>query len=85
MKQFGTEPYNADNTKVLYGNETGAEAFKFYTDWITQDEIGVIEFVPGNNGYRDGFRLQENIAMIIDGSFAVGDIQEGRTVQLGRR
>ena len=83
MKQFGTEPYNEDNTKVLYGDEAGAKAFKFYTDWITQDEIGVIEFVPGNNGYRDGFRLQENIAMIIDGSFAVGDIHEGAEFNWG--
>ena len=51
------------------------EALTFYTDWATNYEIGVPEFVPGNNGYRDGFRVLENIAMIIDGSFAIGDVQ----------
>lgn len=75
-RQFGTTPYNEDNTEVLYDNEAGLAAFELYTDWITEHEIGVIEFIPGNNGYRDGFRIQENIAMIIDGSFAIGDVQE---------
>lgn len=74
-RQFGTDPYSADDTEVLYDNEAGLAAFEFYTDLITEHEVGVIEFIPGNNGYRDGFRLQENIGMIIDGSFAIGDVR----------
>lgn len=74
-RQFGVAPFSEDNTTVQYGGEEGAAALEFYTDLITEHEIGVIEFIPGNNGYRDGFRIQENIAMIIDGSFAIGDVR----------
>ncbi len=73
-RQFGTQPYSDDLTQVLYGDEAGLEAFKFYTSLVTEHEVGVPEFVPGANGYRDGFRQQENIAMIIDGSFAIGAV-----------
>ena len=82
-RQFGTAPYSDDNTEVLYDNEAGLEAFKFYTSWITDEQIGVIEFVPGNSGYRDGFSQQENIAMIIDGSFAVGSIRDNARFDWG--
>lgn len=75
FRQFGIDPYDADVTTAQYGGEEGAAALKFYTDLITEHEVGVIEFIPGNNGYRDGFRIQENIAMIIDGSFAIGDVR----------
>jgi len=75
IRQFGGQPYSDDYSSVAYNSEAGVEALKFYTDWATTYEIGVPEFVPGNNGYRDGFRLLENIAMIIDGSFAIGDVQ----------
>ena len=75
MNQLGTPPYSDDNTEVLYGNEIGAEALAFYTSWQTEHEIGVAEFMPGNNGYREGFYTQENISMIIDGSFAIGAVR----------
>ena len=75
MRQFGVEPYNDEYTEVQYDNEAGVAALEFYTDLITEHEVGVIEFIPGNNGYRDGFRIQENIGMIIDGSFAIGDVR----------
>ena len=82
-RQFGTAPYSDDNTEVLYDNEAGLAAFEMYTNWITEDEIGVPEFVPGANGYRDGFRIQENIAMIIDGSFAISATQEAAQFNWG--
>ncbi len=82
-KQFGTQPYGDDGTEVLYDSPEGLEAFELYTSWLTEDEIGVIDFVPGNNGYRDGFRIQENIAMIIDGSFAIGDTQDAAEFEWG--
>ncbi len=75
IRQFGGTPYSDDNLTVTYNSPEGAAALEFYTDWVTEYEIGVPEFVPGNNGYRDGFRVLENIAMIIDGSFAIGDVQ----------
>ena len=82
-RQFGTQPYSDDGTEVLYGSPEGLEAFEFYMSWITDDEIGVPEFVPGNSGYRDGFRIQENIAMIIDGSFAIGATEEAAQFNWG--
>lgn len=75
MNQLGTPPYSADNTEVLYGNDIGAEAIDFYTSWQLEHGIGVAELNPGTNGYRDGFRGFENISMIIDGSFALGDVR----------
>ena len=75
VRQFGGVPYNDDYSQVTYASEEGVEAFDFYTSWVTEHQFAVPEFVPGNNGYRDGFRVLENIAMIIDGSFAIGDVQ----------
>ena len=83
-RQYGTPPYNEDNTEVLYDSPEGLAAFEHYMSWITGDEpLGVIEFVPGNNGYRDGFRQIQNIAMIIDGSFAIGDTQNAAQFDWG--
>ena len=82
-RQFGTQPYSDDGTQVLYNDQAGLDAFKFYTSWITDDEIGVIDFVPGNNGYRDGFSQQQNIAMIIDGSFAIGSVRDNAQFDWG--
>lgn len=76
-RQFGTQPYSDDLTEVLYDSPEGLAAFEFYTSWATEHEIGVTSFVPGNNGYRNGFIQLENIAMIIDGSFAIGSVQNG--------
>ena len=70
-RQMGTQPYSDDLTEVLYDNEAGLDAFRFYTDLIAEHEIGVLNFVPGGSGYREGFRVLENISMIFDGSFAI--------------
>jgi multiple sugar transport system substrate-binding protein len=74
MNQLGTPPYSADNREVLYGNEIGAEALRIWTDWHLVHRIGVAEFIPGTSGYREGFITQENIGMMIDGSFAIGQV-----------
>ena len=80
-RQFGTAPY--EDGQVLYGNEAGTQAFEFYTSWATEHEIGVPEFLPGNSAYREGFRQQQNIAMIIDGSFAIGAVKEQAEFEWG--
>jgi multiple sugar transport system substrate-binding protein len=82
-RQFGTPPYNEELTEVLYDSPEGLAAFEFYTDLITEHEIGVTSFVPGNNGYRNGFGQLENIAMIIDGSFAIGSIRDAAQFEWG--
>jgi len=81
--QLGTPPYSEDGTEVLYGGEIGAQALKTWTDWQLVDEIGELEFVPGTSGYRDGFHTQENIGMIIDGSFAIGQVQNNAQFDWG--
>lgn len=81
--QLGTPPYSADGSEVLYGGEIGAEALDTWTSWILEDEIGELEFVPGTSGYREGFITQQNIAMIIDGSFAIGQVQNGAEFDWG--
>jgi multiple sugar transport system substrate-binding protein len=72
--QLGTPPYSEDGTEVLYGGEIGAQALDTWTSWILEDEIGELEFVPGTSGYREGFHTQQNIGMMIDGSFAIGQV-----------
>jgi multiple sugar transport system substrate-binding protein len=76
VRQFGGAPYSDDYSTVTYADQAGIDALTFYTDWVTKYGFAVPEFVPGNNGYRDGFRQLENIAMIVDGSFAIGDVQK---------
>ncbi|MEX2541746.1 MAG: extracellular solute-binding protein [Trueperaceae bacterium] len=82
-RQFGTPPYDDELTEVLYDSPEGLAAFEFYTSLMTEHEIGVTSFVPGNNGYREGFGQLENIAMIIDGSFAVGSIRNAAQFDWG--
>ncbi|UCH27754.1 MAG: extracellular solute-binding protein [Trueperaceae bacterium] len=82
-RQFGTAPYSDDGTEVLYDSEAGIEAFAFYTGLITEHELGVIDFVPGTSGYREGFRSLQNIAMIFDGSFAIGATQNTAEFEWG--
>lgn len=82
-RQFGTPPYSEDLTEVLYDSPEGLAAFEFYTSWMTEHEIGTTDFVPGNNGYRNGFRQLENIAMIIDGSFAIGSVRDAAQFDWG--
>lgn len=87
VRQFGGAPYSDDNTQVTYNSPEGQEAFAFYTGWVTEDEIGVPNFVPGGSsgsaaGYRTGF-LASRIAMVIDGSFAIDAFREGADFNWG--
>ena len=80
VRQFGGAPYSDDNTQVSYNGAEGKEAFDFYTSWVTDEQIGVPDFIPGgasgtSAGYRSGF-LAGRIAMIIDGSFAIDTFRE---------
>jgi multiple sugar transport system substrate-binding protein len=82
MNQLGTPPFSPDG-EVLYGNEIGEQALATFTGWELNDKIGVTNFVPGTSGYRDGFITQANIAMIIDGSFAIGQVRNGAQFDWG--
>lgn len=76
IRQFGGQPYDAENRHVLYNSEAGVQALKFYTDWQLEHGVGDVEFFPGRADYRDGF-IAGLIGMIIDGSFAIATVRNG--------
>ncbi len=89
FRQWGAAPYSADGKRVTYNTQAGADALKWYTDLITRAKVGQIDFIPGDNGYRNAF-VSGRAGMIVDGSFAIGSIRGGMkanwgVVQLPRR
>jgi multiple sugar transport system substrate-binding protein len=74
FRQWGAAPYSSDGRKVTYNTPQAAQALKWYTDLVTKDNVAVIGFFPGGNGYRDAF-VAGKAAMIVDGSFAIGSIR----------
>jgi multiple sugar transport system substrate-binding protein len=80
IRQFGGAPYSADYRTVTYNSPAGAAALQFYADFALVHKIGEPDFpFPGVAGYyREGFNAGL-IAMIVDGSFAIGTIQRGAT------
>ena len=79
VRQLGGEPYTNDGRTVGYDSEAGHEAFKFYTDLITEHRVGDIDFFPGYGGFREAFQAGR-VGMIIDGSFAIGAMSGDQTV-----
>ncbi len=71
FRQWGAAPYSSDGKRPTYNTSGGAEALRWYTDLVTKYKVAVVDFFPGNNGYRDGF-LAGKVGMIVDGSFAIG-------------
>ncbi len=82
FRQWGAAPYSPDNRRVTYATPRGVEAFKWYTDLILRAKVGVIEFFPGANGYRNAF-MAGRAAMIVDGSFAIGSVRAGTKAAWG--
>ncbi|MBB6098428.1 multiple sugar transport system substrate-binding protein [Deinobacterium chartae] len=82
IRQFGGAPYSADNKKATYNSAAGVKALTFYTDMATKQKLGIPNFFPGNNSYRDAF-IAGKVGMIIDGSFAVGTIKNGAKFDWG--
>ncbi len=82
VRQFGGNPYSADGKKVTYDSDAGVKAMTFYTDLYTKYKLGVPNFFPGNNSYRDAF-VAGKVGMIVDGSFAIGTIRSGAKFNWG--
>jgi multiple sugar transport system substrate-binding protein len=82
FRQWGAAPYSADGRRVTYNTPGGAEALKWYTDLITRNRVGAIDFFPGDNGYRNAF-MAGRAGMIVDGSFAIAGIRRGTRAQWG--
>jgi len=71
FRQWGAAAYSSDGHRVTYNSPQGAEALRWYTDLATKCNCAVINFFPGNDGYRDAFKAGK-AGMIFDGSFAIG-------------
>ncbi len=82
VRQFGGQPYSADGKTVTYNSDAGTKAMTFYTDLMTKHKLGVPNFFPGNNSYRDAF-IAGKVGMIIDGSFAINTIKSGAKFDWG--
>lgn len=78
IRQLGGAPYSEDYRQVLYNSPEGVRALQFYADLALVHKVGEPDFpFPGVSGYyREGFNAGL-IAMIVDGSFAIGTIQRG--------
>src|SRR2546428_12664818 len=76
FRQWGVAPYSADGRRVTYATAQGAEAFKWYTDLISQHKVGVIDFFPGGDSYRDAFMAGRS-GLIVDGSISTCFIRAG--------
>lgn len=71
LKQFGQEPMDAENKKVLWnGSEAGYKAFEFLTDLAKEHKVGE------NNFYTDDVTafMGGKAALHIDGSFRLGTL-----------
>ena len=82
VRQFGGQPYSKDGKTATYNSEAGVKALTFYTDLMTKYKLGVPNFFPGNNSYRDAF-IAGKVGMIVDGSFAVATIRNGAKFNWG--
>ncbi|PYE50422.1 extracellular solute-binding protein [Deinococcus yavapaiensis] len=82
LRQYGGRPYSADGKQATYDTEAGVKALTFYADLVTKYKVGVPNFFPGNNAYRDAF-IAGRAGMIIDGSFAIGSIRSGAKFDWG--
>ena len=82
VRQFGGQPYSKDGKTVTYASDAGSKAMTFYTDMATKQKLGIPNFFPGNNSYRDAF-IAGKVGMIIDGSFAINTITTGAKFNWG--
>jgi len=71
LKQFGQEPMDPENKKVLWNaSEAGYEAFKYFTDIAKTHQVGE------NNFYTDDVTafMSGKAAMHVDGSYRLGTL-----------
>ena len=72
LRQWGVNPFSADNKKVLWNSKPGGyEAFHWWTDLAAKYKVGEPSFM---GDYRTAF-ISGKAAMMIDGSFALGTLK----------
>ncbi len=72
-RQYGGKPYSNDGAKVLYDDQAGLDAFKFYSGLSTDHNVTVVDFMDKSEAaFRAG-----RAALHIDGSFLLGTFNRG--------
>ena len=79
VRQFGGAPYSEDNTQVTYNDEAGQQALKWYTDLEQLHNVTQAGFMTEPQAAFKAGRA----AMMIDGSFRIGALQETRGLEWG--
>jgi len=73
LRQHGVEPYSEDNKEVLWNSEP--ESYEAFGNWLDMTKVDKIGEPEVGNSYREAF-VAGIAGMIIDGSFAIGDVKE---------
>jgi len=71
VRQFGGRPFSEDYRRVLYGDDAGAAALRWYTDLQRKYHVALAGFMTeGQAGFRAG-----RVGLHVNGSFLVGALQ----------
>lgn len=79
IRQFGGKPYSDDNRTVTYDDQSGYDAFTFYTDLTEKYKVGLAGFLTDDvTAFKAG-----KAAMTIDGSFRIGTLDKLEKLDYG--
>ena len=74
VRQFGGRPFSDDYRRVLYGDDAGAAALRWYTDLQLQHHVALAGFMTeGQAAFRAG-----RVGLHVNGSFLVGPLQASK-------
>ena len=79
VRQFGGEPYADDYTTVTYDSEAGREALEWYVDLEREHNATVSGFMDEPQAAFKAGRA----ALMIDGSFRIGALEDARGLNWG--
>ncbi len=72
VRQAGGQPLSDDNKQVLWNSEAGKKAFKWWIGLQTKHKIGQMGFLEDDvTAFKAG-----KAAMVIDGSFRLGNLKD---------
>ena len=78
-RQWGVEPFSADNKKLNYGSPQACEAWKWLTDFETKYKTGSNDLFDGaTTAFTNG-----KAALHIDGSFRLGALAKATGLNFG--
>jgi len=79
IRQFGGKPYSDDNREVTYNDQSGYDAFTFFTDLTEKYRVGQAGFLTDDvTAFKAG-----KAAITIDGSFRIGTLDKLEKLNYG--